>query len=157
MTLSCEKCGGPAEEDEDAAFFAYPFFKGGSIDGECCETAAVSTLLREDVLFIGEGRSRGEETVGVFVGANDVFAWGCADAECLPYGEIAGLFKAWHGDKEWGVIKWLCRRRNQRPQGPVEKEMREAGVWDEGMEAIGANTMDAEVHALMGCPLPEEP
>lgn len=67
---------------------------------------------------------------------NDVFAWGCADVEELPYSEIMPLWRAWKADKVWGTAKWCCRQRNMKPQQPVIRRMKEAGVWDEAMEAL---------------------
>lgn len=75
-------------------------------------------------------------TIAVGVICNDVFAWGCADAEELPYSEIIPLWRAWKADKVWGTAKWCCRQRGVKPQQPVIRRMKEAGVWDEAMEAL---------------------
>ena len=124
-----------------------PFF---DIDGveHCDEEAALSTLLREEKLFCNgrdyldiDGSSAGETTV-LFVLCNDLFVWGSADAESLPHDEIGNLYKAWEQDKAWGTDKWCCIRRNMKPQKPIEKAMKRAGVWDSVMEALPENPVE---------------
>lgn len=85
----------------------------------------------------GKGALEGP-TTALFVNCNDVFAWGCADAEALPYDEILPLYRA--SRKNWGATKWCCLRRKQRPQAPVEADMRRAGAWDEELEALPRRT-----------------
>lgn len=124
---------------------------------QCDVEAALAVLLREDVLFANAMRywapeweadqdnpgrlkdsGRGElagPTIVLFVNCNDVFAWGCADAEPLPYNEVGNLYRAW-AFGPWGVAKWCCLRRKIRPQERVEALMRQAGVWDDAMEAL---------------------
>ena len=124
------------------------------IDGKeyCDEELALSILLREGVLFCNERKvvfeGEPEETTTVlYVNANDVFAWACADAEPLPNDEIGNLYKLHKAKEGWGVTKWLCKQRNQKPQKPIEKDMKKAGAWDEIMKALPDNTQDAEVKA----------
>jgi hypothetical protein len=124
------------------------------VDGEeCCdEELALSRLLAAGVLFcntgyFGEGPNR-ETTVVLFVSCNDVFAWACADGEAFTHDDIADLYRAWEGNRTWGVWKWCCRHRNQRPQKPVETAMKKEGVWDEAMEALPENVQDAQVQAM---------
>jgi len=123
----------------------------------CDIEAALAILLREEVLFANARRywspeweadpdnpgkmrdsGRGEmagPTIVLFVNCNDVFGWGCADAEPLPYDEVGNLYRAWSSGP-WGVARWCCLRRRQRPQERVEASMRQAGVWDEAVEAL---------------------
>lgn len=130
-----------------------------TVNGEehCDEDLALAELLSAEIIFancrpyVHSWKDRGEEpdgrTVVLFVNCNDLFAWACADAEDLPLEEVPTLYKAWKAEGRWGVEKWCCRRRNQRPQPPVERQMREAGVWDAEMEALPPNTQDAEVQS----------
>lgn len=87
------------------------------------------------------------KTISVHVNCNDVFAWGCADAEELPYDEIENVYRMWRADPSWGTAKWCAIRRKQQPQKPVIDAMKKAGSWDSIMENLGPNTMDAEVQA----------
>jgi hypothetical protein len=87
------------------------------------------------------------ELIAVYVNCNDVFAWGCADAEDLPHDEIENLYRLWRADPHWGSAKWCAIRRKQQPQKPVIDAMKAAGSWDDIMENLGPNTMDAEVSA----------
>lgn len=85
--------------------------------------------------------------ISVSVNCNDIFAWACADAEELPYEEIENVYRLWRADPNWGAAKWCAIRRKQKPQGPVIDAMKKAGSWDDIMENLGPNTMDAEVQA----------
>lgn len=121
-----------------------PFF---SFEGKevCVENMALARLLIDDIVFVNE--LSGETTV-IFVIANDIFAWGCSDAESLLNDEIPDLYKMHMANKEWGAAKWCCLKRKQKPQPRVEKAMRDSGAWDDAMEALPANTMDAEISAI---------
>jgi hypothetical protein len=77
-----------------------------------------------------------EKTTGIYVNANDVFAWGCADAEPITTQEIKELFTMWYHDRAWGCIKWLCRKRNKTPQQPIIDDMKKEGKWCEIMESL---------------------
>lgn len=68
------------------------------------------------------------------VNCNDVFMWGSADAEDCTLDDLPTLLKA--STEKFGLDKWCCHKRNQRPQEPVIKLMKDAGVWDESMEAL---------------------
>lgn len=126
----------------------------------CNESFCLSRLLADEVLFCNErdyleiefisdekgvikgsrpGKEVGGSTTLLYVNCNDIFAWGCADAEDLPTSEIGNLYKMHIADPSWGSAKWCCIRRNTKPQDPVIKYMKEAGVWDEKMEALGAS------------------
>lgn len=110
---------------------------------------ALAHLLLNDVLFsngrdyvssfAGEPQEISKETVVLFVNCNDLFVWACADAEELPHDEIGPLFKMWHADKRWGADKWCCLRRNMQPQGPIVRDMKLSGSWDDVMEALPKN------------------
>jgi hypothetical protein len=50
-------------------------------------------------------------------------------------------------EPRWGAAKWCAIRRDQKPQPPVIRRMKEDGVWDDVMESLGENTLDAEVQA----------
>lgn len=131
----------------------WPFF---TIDGKehVAEEDALAILLQHGVLF-SNGRRYADlridgdkcfhdgplqqETVVLFVNCNDVFAWGCADSETLPYDQIECLFRMWHADRKWGADKWCCKQRDQKPQKPVEDQMRADGSWDDTMESLSPN------------------
>lgn len=113
---------------------------------DICEDLAVAILLENEVLGLNHRKyicpfRKTEEgpTLIVFVLANDVFAWGFADTESLTTDDILPLFKAWREDRRFGVIKWLCLRRNEQPQPAVERDMRAAGSWHTDLDALPAN------------------
>ena len=123
-------------EYEDQLFF--------DIDGKeyCNDELALSILLKDDVLsansfdFNFGGGEKAGHTVVLFVGCNDVFEWGFADAENFSTPDIGPLVKAHLRDKRWGAVKWAALHRQYRPQPPVEKAMRGAGVWDDDLEKL---------------------
>ena len=84
------------------------------------------------------------ETVALFVRAKDVFAWG-EDAEPFRTGDRPGddlyeIYSHWERDPRWGVVAWLCQRRNEQPQDPIRNQMRNAGAWGPELEALPRNT-----------------
>lgn len=115
---------------------------------EECDEEVLSILLHEGILFcnsrefIDPWSQEKESTVVLFVLCNDLFAWGCADAESFTTTDILPLYKHYLTHKTWGSAKWCCIKRNEKPQRPVEKLMREAGVWDEVMESLPPNHYD---------------
>lgn len=118
------------------------------------EERALALLLINEVVFLNshhweskwplEARQR----TSLNVNCNDIFAWGCADAETINYEDIESVYRAWRSDETWGTAKWCAFKRNQKPQQPVIEAMKKDGAWDDTMEKLGENTMDAEVHAL---------
>jgi len=64
------------------------------------------------------------------VDCSDVFAWGCSDAENLAYRDIETLYRMWLQDRVWGPAVWCMIRRREMPQAPVERRIREAGIWN---------------------------
>lgn len=114
------------------------------------EEAALAELLKTGTLFANErnysykkdDKSEGS-TVVLLVSCSDVFAWGVADAQDLPYNEIESLYnmvKKYPGG--WGSTAWVCFKRNEQPQKPMKEAMIAANAWDEKLEALPANQYD---------------
>jgi hypothetical protein len=90
-----------------------------------------------------------DATIVAFVKCSDIFAWGCADNECVSMKELPELWNL-HKDpalKGWGSAIWCMKKRNEQPQPPVKKMMIEAGAWSDELEALAPNTMDAETQS----------
>jgi hypothetical protein len=106
--------------------------KPNSMEGE----DYLKVLLCEDVLFINNGwwaTEKGEwpkDHITVHVNCNDVFAWGCADAEDITYSELEDLYNMWKKDPNWGPAVWCIKKRKQMPQKPVEKLINDADIWN---------------------------
>ena len=111
------------------------------------EELALSVLLKDGILFFNErdyhfkGEKSGTTTV-LFVICNDIFSWGCADAEDLPNNQIKSLYEYHLKDKTWGSTKWCCIKRNEKPQAPCVKMMKEDESWDGVMESLPENNYD---------------
>lgn len=114
----------------------------------------LARLLANDVVHLNtnywkkEWPEEAQNTFYVGVICNDIFAWACADSEELPYSEIQNLYDLWYEDQVWGPAKWCAIKRNQKPQAPVIRDMKRDGAWDAVMEALGENTLYAEVQVL---------
>ena len=119
----------------------------------CDEELALSRLLEAEELFC---YSPDDKTTSLSVVCNDVFAWAHADAERFTKADIPDIYRAWIDDSMWGTAKWCCKKRKQKPQPPVEQAMRERGVWDEEMEALPENAMDAETQAIFATAAAQE-
>lgn len=104
------------------------------VDGKqyICEEGAIAALLDASVCYI----SASDKNVTVFVSSNDVFHWGTADGEDLPFKELESLYRAWKADSKWGVTKWACKQRGMRPQWCLMQNMMKDGAWDEAMETL---------------------
>ena len=105
---------------------------------------ALAVLLADSDVFINADK---DGKLVLLMNCNDVFAWACADCEPLEYSEIEQLYRA--SRDKWGSTKWVCVKRNQQPQPPIVKDMMKEGAWDETMEALPSNTMDAETRAAL--------
>lgn len=79
-----------------------------------------------------------EEGIVLEVNANDVFYWGCADSEYFGEDEIASIYAEWKKDPNFGIFKWLCKKRNMRPQVPLVEQIKKAGLWDAEFDALPA-------------------
>ena len=83
--------------------------------------------------------------IKLFVNCNDVFMWGCADMEEIQLTEIPSFTVDLRQDPKWGSIKWVCRKRNEKPQYPIIWDMYKDGQWTEEMEALPDNAYNTNV------------
>lgn len=96
---------------------------------------AIAILLAKEVVFLSNNSWRKDipeserQKISIHVICNDVFAWGCADCEELPYNEIENLYEFWLKDNIWGPAMWCIKQRKEMPQDPVAQRMKKAG-WD---------------------------
>lgn len=117
--------------------------------------AALALLLINKVVFLNdhwwedEWPDRAKKVTSLNVNCNDVFAWGCADAEEMPHSELEAVYRMWRKDPAWGTAIWCMIQRNQMPQKPVEDIIRKAGIWELDKLGLGKNTQDAECQAYL--------
>lgn len=122
------------------------------------EQKALACLLASDICFLNVKnvgtKEKPEWTTVVYVNANDIFAWGCSDAESITNNdgeadsEIIALYKCWKENPNWGFAKWLCFKRNEQPQNPVKDLMIKNNCWDETLEALPENYYDMKRREL---------
>lgn len=99
------------------------------------EEMALSAMLLAHAVFLNsnwwatEWPEDAKKTVSINVNTNDIFAWGCADAETITHKEIEEVYRYWVKGG-CGTAVWAIIRNREMPQRPVEKAIREAGVWD---------------------------
>jgi hypothetical protein len=109
---------------------------------------ALAHLLMNHVIAINSNWWRDDapedirNSIAVFVNCNDIFAWGCADAEDLPHNEVEKLYRMWQKDPAWGAAIWCIQQRNQQPQRPVAERIRQAGIWDLDSMGLKPNGYD---------------
>lgn len=91
-------------------------------------------LLIEGVIFCNngwwlekEGKTWPKDSVTLHVVCNDVFSWGCADAEDVTNNEIGELYEMWRRDPNWGAAAWCIKKRKMLPQKPVLDKLTKAG------------------------------
>jgi hypothetical protein len=96
---------------------------------------ALALMLLNEVVFLNSHwfqedlPEKFQRQISVNVNCNDVFMWGCADADPLPYAEIDNLYRLWRKGP-WGSAIWCMIQRKEMPQKPVENAIRQTGVWD---------------------------
>ena len=141
-----------AWKNGDKEFPARDFFE---------EENALALLLINEVVFLNshwwedKWPDEAKKRTSLNVNCNDIFAWGCADAENMDYRDIEHVYRMWRADPKWGPAKWCAIRRNQQPQLPVIAAMKKDGAWDDMMEKLGENTQDAEVQAYLAAYAPK--
>jgi hypothetical protein len=97
------------------------------------EEYRLAFLLLEDVIFTNEGKwmyGWDKEYTTLHVNCNDVFAWGCADAEDILRTEINELYEMHAKHPQWASAVWCIKKRQEWPQKPVEDAIRKDGFWD---------------------------
>ena len=99
---------------------------------------AMALLLLEGYVFMLNANGY----CGLYVNCNDTFYYASADAEPLPligfgedgpFWELYDLVRIYGG---LGAIKWSALRRGMVPLETYVREMAEAGLWCEKMEAL---------------------
>lgn len=76
------------------------------------------------------------------VNCNDLFYWGTADCEpvtaCYGSRDELDFWRLYEMTRTMdnGSDVWCCFQRGMRPQTPIEKKWREAGLWTDELEAL---------------------
>lgn len=108
-------------------------------EGHFLEDQAIIFLLKKGCLFSYIDKN----VLSLSVLCNDVFAWGCADSEEISsYSELEDLYNEVIKHDALGSIKWVCLKRNEKPQRPIESSLRKEGVWDDRMENLKENSYE---------------
>lgn len=82
-------------------------------------------------------------TFSINVNCNDVFAWGCADAEEMMEDELEDVYQHYHKDPSWGAAVWCIKKRGELPQKPVYNAIMKAGIWNLDEMGLRENSYDA--------------
>jgi len=111
--------------DEDIEWEYHQTYKNGEKWTEPRTTTvfekedALALMLINKVIFLNcywweeDWPERARKVTALCVNCNDVFAWGCADAEDLPYAEIENLYRMWR--KGFGM--GICSLVHHETQG----------------------------------------
>jgi hypothetical protein len=100
------------------------------------EAPALALLLINEVVHLNSHHwmdswpKDARATIYMGVDCSDVFAWGCSDSEDATHADIESVYRHWLKDPTWGGAVWSMIKRRQMPQRPVEKRIRDAGIWD---------------------------
>jgi hypothetical protein len=120
------------------------------------EEAMLAKLLDDGVLFCNSRKyldmdgSVKEETIVLFVLFNDTFAWACADAESITTAELPELFRMYEANPLCASTQWVCLKRNEKPQAPMVKWLKEQNAWTEALEALPDNQYDKLIKEKYG-------
>ena len=100
------------------------------------ENMALALLLINSVIFLNDHWWKkdwpedAKAKTSLNVNCNDIFAWGCADAEEMDYEDLESLYDHYIKDPMFGSAVWCIKKRKQMPQPPVYKDIQKAGIWN---------------------------
>lgn len=138
----------------------------GSGENIFMEEEALAQLLSEGILFPNyrsyshlyrkdmEKLERKEmpydgQSVILWVNVSDIFVWGYAEGEDLETDvELEQLYGYCVKYGKWGAAVWACLKRNEKPQGPVERLMKKDGAWPDVLDSLPENHYDARCKEL---------
>jgi hypothetical protein len=70
-----------------------------------------------------------DDQISLEVNCNDLFVWGCADGEPIPYSQLGYLYYTIENTPgRWGADLWACVRRCEMPQDPIRVSMEAGGI-----------------------------
>ncbi len=102
----------------------------------------IADLLQKGILFANtrkylelDGEPQ-EFTIVLFLICNELFNSG-ADAECINCSDLSDIYKA--SFEPYGIDKWVCRKRNMKPQDEIVEDMKKSGHWDSEMDNLKDN------------------
>ena len=100
------------------------------------EEMALALLLINGVVFLNSNwwedtwPDEAKKTFSINVNTNDVFAWGCADAEGLKFDELQEVYDYWKKDPLHGTAIWAIKKHSMLPQKPIYDRIQKGGIWD---------------------------
>jgi len=100
------------------------------------EENALAFLLVEGVIFLNTNWSEkdwpqaAQDSTRLLVNCNDIFMWGCADAEEIYQNELNTLWNYYCKDPKWGPSIWCMKKRGMLPQHPVYTDVQKDTDWD---------------------------
>ena len=83
------------------------------------------------------------DDIEIHMNCNDVFMWACSDMEEVTFDELENFAEM--SKTPWGAIKWVCIKRNEKPQYPMIWDMSQDGEWDDVMENLPDNAYNEHV------------
>lgn len=110
---------------------------------EYIESDIVGFLIGEEILGVFSVKIGEEECASLGVICNDVFAWGYADMEFLPYSEIVNLYKLYEVYGYYSGVIWTCLKRGMLPQKPMADLMKKDNAWLKELDNLEKNSYDA--------------
>jgi hypothetical protein len=108
----------------------------GEMKKEFDENEALALLLAKGVIFINnhwwekEYSEQQKDLFSINVNLNDVFYPG-ADAEELCYSEFEDFFNCWENDPDFGVIKYMSKKRKILPSAQMIEYMKNCEVYND--------------------------
>ncbi len=121
--------------EPDKVFCKYSY--AGQDEEYFDEQEAAIQLLKENICFINFGE-------GLIVNCSDVFAWACSDGEKIENEkEAEEVYKWCMKYPSYGGVIWCCIKRNEKPQAPYAKLMKDNNEWDIALDNLAENKYDA--------------
>lgn len=125
-------------DGDDAAYYKVISMPSSFLEPDCDDIEyKLARLIMEGEIFCNngwwykeEGKPWQEDAITLHAGCNDIFAWGCADAEDVKHSDITDIYNMWKHDPHWGTAAWCIMKRKCMPQAPVERDFRKSTKWN---------------------------
>lgn len=126
------------DDEEDNGYCFYLNFHG---EIKSYDEEMLRYLIHKEIVSVWQDWSDSYK-LKLMVNSSDVFVWGCSDSDEIQMEEIQTLFDLCWNFKH-GECIWLCLKRKEKPQQPVEDMMKKDDSWIPELDLLEDNRYDS--------------
>lgn len=99
--------------------------------------AILCELIQKGILDPEEAYDDNEnKSIAVTVNCSDWIYFACGDSQIVGYDELEDLYEMSQKDKKYGSLKWVCKKRQMRPEPHEEHRLKREGLWEEWLDSL---------------------